>query len=322
MEKTEQKKMFYTTKDGFSMGLVGVLIPIVMSLLIAILMVFIAFGAGSGYEALFENPVFVYITQVLCELGFVVAVVVYNKITKTSFKTASYMQTKPKFLNWAVALVVGVALPIFFDPLISMWEMLLKSWGIKILGIGVPFETGLDLTLCIVVLGLVPAFCEEWLFRGAVLNGLREKGMWFAVLYSTMCFALMHGGLQQLPYTFILGFVIGVIVFYTKSIWMGMLVHACNNITVLVAGFLSKDAAISERLAAADVIYALLMACVGVLIIVGTVVFAKKYNQPKQQTIENPMKASQNNKQKDVLGVSMAAITVVVAIVIMIIRGF
>ena len=321
MENSAQKRMFYSSKDGYVLGLVGILTPVLMALIIAILMVFIAKGAGEGYEELFNSPAFTYITQTLCELAFVFAVIIYNKKAKVEFKSASYMTTKPKYLNIAIALIVGVALPIFFNPIISMWEVLLKNIGVKVLDIGIPLDTTLDLVLGIVILGLVPAFCEELFFRGAVLNSFREKGFWFAVLYSAMCFSLMHGGLQQLPYTFILGFVIGTIVFETKSIWLGILVHACNNITVLVAGFLTKDVVPPESFSAADIIYAVLMLLVGIMLIVGTVIFCKKYNKPKTITLENPMKAEQKEKKMDVFAISMFVLTLICAVTITIIRG-
>lgn len=322
MQQTEQKKMFYTQKDGYVLGLLGVVTPIIMALVIAILMVFIALGAGSGYEKLFDSPGFIYTTQALCELAFVVAVVVYNKFAKVEFKTATHIAVKPKYLNWAIALVVGIGLPIFFNPLISMWEMLLKSLGLKVSEIGVPFETGLDLTLCIIILGLLPAFCEELFFRGTVLNAFRKKGVWFAVLYSAMCFSLMHAGLQQLPYTFILAIAIGLFVFYTKSLWIGILMHAANNITVLVLGFITKDAVAPTSLSAADIIYAILMAIVGAGLIVGTYFFAKKYNQPKEEVIESSAKAEPKTEgKKDVFAITMIVLTIVVAVSMMFIRG-
>ena len=321
MQQEIQKKMFYTPQNGFVLGLVGVLTPIVATLIIALLMVFIAFGAGEGFEKLFDSPVFVYITQVLCEGAFVLALFIFNKKTNTNFVSAGQLKTKPKYLNWAVAIVIGIAMPMFLNPIISLWEQLLALMGIKISGLNIPFSTGLDLALAILVMGLLPAFCEEMLFRGGVLNGLRDKGVWFAVLYSAMCFALMHGNLQQLPYTFVLGLVIGYVVYYTRSVWLGVLIHACNNTTVLVAGFLAGSGETSA-LTGADIIYAMLMTLVGVALIVGTMVFTKKYNQPK--TVANPMLATppQTTTKNDSFALTMTLVTVLVGIAIILINIF
>ena len=57
------KKEFYSPKDSYILGLVGVATPVVISIFIAIIMIFVAFGAGSAYEELFKSPVFLYITQ-------------------------------------------------------------------------------------------------------------------------------------------------------------------------------------------------------------------------------------------------------------------
>ena len=317
------KKEFYSPKDSYILGLVGVATPVVISIFIAIIMIFVAFGAGSGYEELFKSPVFLYITQILCELAFVVAIFVYNKIGNISYKKASLLTTKPKYLNWAMAILIGVALPIFFSPIISFWEHLLNLMGVKLLALDLPFSTGLDLVLAIIVVAIVPAFCEEFFFRGTVLNGLRSKGVWYAVLYSSLCFALMHGNLQQLPYTFLLGFVVGYIVFYTKSIWLGILTHALNNATVLIASYFFASGTVSYDWATA--LYAALMALVGVGLVVLLFWFVKRYNKEKEtNTLETPAKATmppQQNK-KDGLTISLIVSTITLSIVLIIFRAF
>ena len=319
MQKNTQEKMFYDAKDGQIMGLIGVLTPVVMSLVIGFLMVFVAIGAGKGYDQLFSSPVFKCVVQFICEAAFVVAVLVYNKIRKINFVSAGMFKTKPKPLNWVLVVVVGVLMPILFSPWISFWEEFLQNIGVKIATIGIPFETVGHLILCIVILGIVPAVCEEFMFRGVVLNGLRERGMWFAVLYSAMCFSLMHCSLQQLPYTFVLGFVVGIVVFCTRSIWLGMIIHALNNITVLVVGFITKDSATAPGFSSGDIIYAVVSMLLGIALIAGTIIFSIKYN--KSQEISNPMNAAPKHTQKAFFSPWLCVATVLVCVV-MIISSF
>ena len=323
-----QKKEMYNPKDSYVMGLLGVLTPVIAYVFISILIVFIAFGAGPGFEELFDNPVFVYISQTIFEVMFLVVLFVYNKIACTSYVSASYMKTKPRYLNWAVAIVIGVALSIFFSPLIGLWERLLSAIGVYLPSISIPLDTPLQLVFGIVVLGLVPAVCEEFVFRGGVLNGLREKGVWFAVLYSSMCFALMHTNLQQLPYTFLLGMVIGWIVYYTKSIWLGVLIHALNNITVICFNYFGGGAPDTlPPLTTGDIVYAVLMTLVGVGMVVLFMWFVRRYNKPKEsQILSTPMKAPPKDEiqktKRDSLVIIINVCIIVVASVLTILRAF
>ena len=84
--------------------------------------------------------------------------------------------------------------------------------------------------LSFITVAVVPAFCEEFLFRGAILENLLPFGRTRAILISAFLFALMHQNAGQLLYTFVAGVVLGAICAYTKSIWSGVIVHLFNNL--------------------------------------------------------------------------------------------
>ena len=79
------------------------------------------------------------------------------------------------------------------------------------------------------VLGVTPAICEELLFRGLVFSGMRRLGVWPAVLGSALLFALAHASIYRLMPTFILGVVLGVLRWRSRSVVPGMVMHAINN---------------------------------------------------------------------------------------------
>ena len=79
------------------------------------------------------------------------------------------------------------------------------------------------------VLGVTPAICEELFFRGVVFSGLRRLGPWPAVLGSALLFALAHASIYRLMPTFILGLVLGLLRWRSRSIVPGMVMHAINN---------------------------------------------------------------------------------------------
>lgn len=93
----------------------------------------------------------------------------------------------------------------------------------------------LDLVLSFIVMAVVPAFCEEFLFRGAILTNLLPFGRGTAILVSALTFALMHQNLAQFLYAFGAGILLGYLYEKTGSIWNGVILHLCNNASSLLA---------------------------------------------------------------------------------------
>ncbi|MGJ5817303.1 ABC transporter permease subunit/CPBP intramembrane protease [Paludibaculum fermentans] len=81
----------------------------------------------------------------------------------------------------------------------------------------------------LVLVGLIPALCEEALFRGLILSGFRRLGMWPAILATSLLFGLAHASIYRLLPTFALGVAFGYAVWKTRSLAAGIICHALNN---------------------------------------------------------------------------------------------
>ncbi|CAN5686594.1 hypothetical protein BH23GEM11_BH23GEM11_03310 [soil metagenome] len=94
----------------------------------------------------------------------------------------------------------------------------------------------------LVLVAVIPAFSEEFLFRGVVLSGLRSRlSRWAAVGLTGFLFGLFH----LTPYTAFrflptawLGLVLAWAVYESRSIWIGILLHFLNNGTILMLSVL------------------------------------------------------------------------------------
>lgn len=87
---------------------------------------------------------------------------------------------------------------------------------------------------------ILPAFIEEFALRGVVMQPLRRYGNSFAIIVSSIIFAIMHGNLIQAPFAFIAGIALGYAVIITNSIWTGVVVHLLNNSLSVILMFLTK----------------------------------------------------------------------------------
>jgi sodium transport system permease protein len=85
----------------------------------------------------------------------------------------------------------------------------------------------------LLLVAVTPAFCEEAVFRGVLLQGLaREERMWRAVGLSALIFGAFHlsseSALRFLPTAWV-GLAMGFVVWRTRSIFASMLMHFVNN---------------------------------------------------------------------------------------------
>ncbi len=117
---------------------------------------------------------------------------------------------------------------------------------------------------------VVPAIVEEFAFRGAVMQPLRKYGDRFAIIASSLVFALLHGNLIQAPFALIAGIGMGYAVCITNSIWTGVIIHFLNNLYSVLISFLIADIPDEDML---NKLYLLITFSLYAFSILGSVVF-------------------------------------------------
>lgn len=93
------------------------------------------------------------------------------------------------------------------------------------------------LVLSLIAIAVMPAICEEILFRGVLARGLATRFVpAVAILMSAIVFSLFHFSLIQAAPTFLLGLVYGYLALNARSCVPTMLAHLINNsLAILVA---------------------------------------------------------------------------------------
>lgn len=89
---------------------------------------------------------------------------------------------------------------------------------------------------------IFPALLEEFLFRSIVMVEYESIGVPFAILVSSLLFALIHLNWQKFPAYFFSGLVLAGIVYITRSVFASMLIHSCNNIAALLLDHYMQNA--------------------------------------------------------------------------------
>lgn len=164
-------------------------------------------------------------------LSFTVPAILICKLQKKQegYRSINFSAKLPKYtpLIIVAAIAINYAVAYFnniiFMPLLPTFNEMVDATTAS------EISPWARIIMMVFTTAIVPALCEEFLFRGAILSNLAPYGRGAAILFSSLLFGLMHQNLFQIIYTTVLGVVIGYVYVKTKSIWCCVLIHFFNN---------------------------------------------------------------------------------------------
>ena len=83
---------------------------------------------------------------------------------------------------------------------------------------------------------LLPAICEDFLFRGIVMSEYQRTSIPAAVVINSLFFAMLHFDLTKLPFFFISGLVLSMCAYAANSVIASACVHLAYNLFALFGG--------------------------------------------------------------------------------------
>ena len=116
---------------------------------------------------------------------------------------------------------------------VTMIEMYIAPEMVTETSIGLSsMFTSSSMIVAIIVVGIAPAICEEAVFRGVFFNSIwnQTHGKWIPILVTAVVFGLFHGSIIRFFPTFLLGIVLGYLVYETNNMFYNVMFHAINNI--------------------------------------------------------------------------------------------
>lgn len=143
------------------------------------------------------------------------------------------MDSMPRISPWLPLMAFGTITIVFSAAHLNFALMDLIGYHPEEILIGVQIGSAdpklYELILDFITICLIPGFCEEFLFRGAILSNCLPFGEGKAIFISALLFSLMHQNPSQIFYTFVAGLLLGFIYVKTKSIWNCVIIHILNN---------------------------------------------------------------------------------------------
>ena len=258
----------------------------------------------------------------------------YFRRNRLSIVKSNGLNVKFKILDYVMFVVLAAGMFLTLLIVNYFYSFFLQE-------IGYVFPSGPDVNnawtfiAALFIICVLPAVCEETVFRGAVLTGF-SKGFskkW-AIVISALLFMLMHMSISQFVNTFLCGLALAVVVKKTGSTIPGMVMHFTNNFIIVVNTFIlsfSKNTS-SEKITIDGetvLIFSLLAVLGAGLLIAGFVYIYKRFKSKKkteEEIVENSLQELQISnggilgKKKTILyalpGVALAITVTILSIVL------
>lgn len=141
--------------------------------------------------------------------------------------------------NFARTALLSVCMVIVAMGISVVWQIALAMMGYKRVSSPTEYPNVGALIRELVLVAVLPGFFEELTHRGLLYAGFREdRGKY--VLISALLFSLMHQNIAQTGYTFVSGAAMALAVYYSGSIWAGVIMHTFNNAFSVFLDFSSQ----------------------------------------------------------------------------------
>ena len=243
-KKTFEKRNFYTTKDSGKVFLYALIFPFVVGLVVSYVAMAVASATGvtvTKGENLLEVMLSKYLWfavpfVMLTQIVFICLYFCYHKANRIKISACNLSLKKANIWTCLLSALTGIICVGGFLLLVEgCFTKMFDVLGLESSSTPLPFDSVGWLFLNLLLMGVVPAICEELLFRGVILQGLRERfSPVVRVILTGLLFALMHQSVTQLFYPFILGCVLSVVMEKTNNLLYPILVHMFNNFTTLI----------------------------------------------------------------------------------------
>ena len=121
-------------------------------------------------------------------------------------------------------------LPLIFPAVMTVFlSSLVTSLLLSLVGVSAPPVEEKGIVTMLIIHALIPAFLEEALFRYIPMKLLLPYSRRWCVIYSALCFALIHCSFYQMPYAFVAGLIFMTADVAFESVWPSVILHFINN---------------------------------------------------------------------------------------------
>lgn len=174
-----------------------------------------------------------YLGYLTSSIALIATVLVMRFMFNQPLRKFATLKCNPKYILIGLLLIYGLlfSLNSLNGYLIKLFELM----GYTPKSSTLPNLSGWNLLPAILVIAVLPAVLEEFLFRGIILNNIEgEVGSVRTIFLVGFIFSLYHGSVEQTIYQFICGCLFALLAIRSRSITPVVLIHFINNAIILI----------------------------------------------------------------------------------------
>lgn len=156
--------------------------------------------------------------------------------------------------------IAAIALTFAIGPITSLLSLITSIFFPNVVSTDLATAYQSPFIYSVISICIIPAVCEELIFRGVVFSGFKNLSLKKACILGGIIFSIAHFDPQQSLYTFAVGVLFCYIVYRTKSVFPGMISHFCLNFSQLMFSRISFSLTAADTAAGEIVMTDALMA--------------------------------------------------------------
>lgn len=223
-----QRKRLCLREAGVAYSVAAAL-PVLLSFFLSLILSFVLGEAAGEQTPDWE----LYLLYLLPQLAFLGTAALWFFRSKQSVKQV-FCGCKWQYFPIAVALEFGLLFSL--SSANGIFIAALEKLGYVSSETPVPDISGWNVLPALLVIALLPAFCEELLFRGILSRSMHESGWGLlpTCLIAGAMFSLFHGSPEQTVYQFLCGACFTLVAVRAGSVLPTMVAHFLNNAVIII----------------------------------------------------------------------------------------
>lgn len=200
-------------------------------LLLLTVVIYVAVSIAIRKLTFLELPL--YVSLIVSEAMVLLPSIVYFRVKHVAIREVIPFK-KMKFSVWVLVVVCTYLMYPLMTVLNSLTLFFVESETASMMA---EIQNG-NFFIYTLVMACLPAFVEEFVFRGVLFQTYKKSKLLPAVLLSGFLFGCMHMNFNQFLYTFALGLYMALLIEATGSILSSMLAHFTINFTSVAMSYL------------------------------------------------------------------------------------
>ena len=212
----------------------AIIFMLAVSLLFSIVLSAVVSASGTPLEELQARDWYKYLAYLLYQVAYIAVVLIFTFVYKEKPRAYGYRKTSPKYFLIAALLAFGLLFSLNWAN--GLFVRFLELIGYEAPASSLPSLAGGGIVGVLIVVAVLPAFMEETIFRGIMLDGIKDIGAVAACLLGGLLFSIFHQSPAQTVYQFICGAVFTLVAIRADSIWPPVFMHFVNNAIIIFDG--------------------------------------------------------------------------------------